>query len=116
MTLAERLAGVAALGGIPAITLGVAPALGAERRQSLGQPDQAEAPDAQGGRELLRRPRRDPHLLAERVHRLHGGDEVVVTGDEHGRLVGVVRRVVDEVGHQARVDALLGRVVVLRVA
>src|SRR5262245_26287907 len=88
-------------------------AFGAEGRHALAQMEVAEAPAAQVLRQLLGRPRRNPHLLAERVHRLNGGDEVVVARDEHRRVVGAVGGVVDQVGDEPRVDPFLRRVLVL---
>ena len=72
-----------------------------------------EASHPQVLRQLVGRPRRHPHLLAERVHRLNGGHEVVVARDEDSRVEGVRGGVVDQVRDQAGVHAFLGRVLVL---
>src|SRR5688500_8026871 len=98
------------------LALGHARTLDPERADALAQVDVSEAPHPQIGRELLGRPRGDPDLLAEGVDSLHRGHEVVVARDEHRRVVGAVGRVVNEVGHQPGVDALLGRVLVLAAA
>src|SRR5919109_2710904 len=99
-----------------ALTLGQARTLHLECGDTLAQMDVPEAPHAQIGRELLRRPRRHPHLLAERVHRLHRRHEIIVARHENGRVVGPIGRVVDEVGHETGIHALLGRVLVLAAA
>src|SRR5439155_9112288 len=78
--------------------------------------DLAEAADAEVLGQLLGRPRRHPDLPAEGVDRLDGRHEVVVAGDEHRDVERPDRRVLDDVGDEPRVHALLGRVFVVAAA
>src|SRR5262249_58400699 len=53
-----------------------------------------------------------PPLLPRRVQGLDRRHEVLVTGDQHGRVERVVGGELDQIGHQPRVHALLRRVLV----
>jgi len=76
----------------------------------------SEAAHAQILRQVVGRPRRHPHLPAQRVHRFDRRDEIVVARDQHGRVERADRGVVDHLGDEPRVHALLGRVLVLHIA
>src|SRR5262249_62376823 len=88
----------------------------AKRRHAIAQVNLPEAPHAQVLREIVGRPGRDPHLATQSVHRLDGGHEIVVARDQHGRIEGTDGGVVNHFGDEPRVDALLGRVLVVDAA
>ena len=55
--------------------------------------------------QVVGRPRRDPYLAAQRVHRLDRRHEIVVARDQHGRVEGADGRVVDHLRDEPRVHS-----------
>src|SRR5262245_649338 len=90
--------------------------LDAKRRHAVTQVNLPEAAHAQVLREIVSRPGRNPHLAAQRVDRFDRRHEIVVARDQHGRIEGADGSVVNHLGDEPRVDALLGGVLVVDAA